>query len=228
MNSIIIRLADLNIQIKYKYDFFKEMCKDYVFDTKDIDFCVEAKSSDLEKYSKQANEEYGEFLAIYESIASKLADYNRVLIHGAAISYNNKAYLFLGPSGIGKSTHIKLWKDNIDGVTIINGDKPIIDTNGYIYGTPWAGKENWNSNIKCKINGVVLLHQAKTNSIKKINKSEHLDELLNQIYRNNNFEKSVSIFDKAIDNDPIYDLSCNIDIEAARICFETVTKDNRL
>lgn len=225
MKSIIVRIADINIKINYQYGLVKDMCKDYIFDDENIDLICEANKADFEKYRKESNDEYGEFLAIHESIARKLADYNRTLIHGAAIAYNNLAYLFLAPSGVGKSTHIKIWKDNITGISIINGDKPIIDENGYIYGTPWAGKEKWNSNIKCKLAGVVLLHRGLDNSIIRINKNEYLNELLSQIYRNNNFDRSISIFDKAINNIPLYYLSCNTNVDAAKVCFDTIVNN---
>lgn len=43
------------------------------------------------------------------------------------LEIDGKAYMFSAPSGTGKSTHAKLWRDCFgDRVTMINDDKPLI------------------------------------------------------------------------------------------------------
>ena len=91
-------------------------------------------------------ESEAEILCIYRAIAEKLPLYNRFVMHGAAISFEDKAYIFTAASGTGKSTHIRLWRKAFGNpVGIVNGDKPVIeikdDGTSLVYGTPWAGKE---------------------------------------------------------------------------------------
>lgn len=223
MKKIVIRIAELNIEIYCKYDFTFNLCKNYIIDSEDVDFVVKPTDDDINKYSLESSIETGEFIAIYEIIASQLYKYNRVLLHGAAIEYEGLGYLFLAPSGVGKSTHIKLWKDNFEGVTVINGDKPIIDDDGYIYGTPWSGKEGWNTNTSVKLSGIVILYRDSYNHIEETTYSDNLANVLNQVYKDDNFDISISIIDKAFKNIPIYKLGCTKDKEAAQICLKTIT-----
>lgn len=45
-------------------------------------------------------------------------------IHASAVVSDGKAYLFLGKSGTGKSTHARLWLKNIPGSHLLNDDNP--------------------------------------------------------------------------------------------------------
>lgn len=49
-----------------------------------------------------------------------------VALHGSCIVYKGKAVLFLGESGTGKSTHTRLWRENIAGSKLLNDDSPIV------------------------------------------------------------------------------------------------------
>lgn len=225
MNKFIIKLAKLNIEINCRYDYTFNMCKDYLVKENNIDIIATCNEEDIDKYSEESSKEVGEFIALYESIAKNLTKFNRVLIHGAAIEYNELAYLFLADSGVGKSTHIKLWKDNIAGVTIINGDKPIIDENGYIYGTPWSGKEKWNTNKACKLGGIILLNRDSYNHIEETTYSDNLSDILNRIFKDSHFAESMTIIDNAFKDIPIYKLGCTVDPDAAKVCFDKVIKN---
>ena len=51
---------------------------------------------------------------------------NRIIhLHSSYIIYHDKAILFTGPSGIGKTTQAELWRD-YQGAEIINGDVTLI------------------------------------------------------------------------------------------------------
>ena len=70
---------------------------------------------------------------------------NTLAIHSSVIEYNNLAYMFLGESGTGKSTHTRLWRECVEGAKLLNDDSPIIrviDGITYVYGSPWSGKSN--------------------------------------------------------------------------------------
>lgn len=98
-----------------------------------------------------------------------------VLYYRACILYKDNAYLFIAPSGTGKTTHINLWKKHINDLVIINGDKPIIrliNNEPIIYGTPWMGKERYGCNSKAKLKAVVILHQGQVDKIDKVDKKD--------------------------------------------------------
>lgn len=50
------------------------------------------------------------------------------MFHGAAVKKaTGQVYLFAGRSGVGKSTHVNLWKKYLgEEIEILNGDKPFL------------------------------------------------------------------------------------------------------
>ena len=84
--------------------------------------------------------------------------------------------MFLGPSGTGKSTHAGLWLKYIGGTELANDDNPVVriddDGNGEtvarVYGSPWSGKTPCYRNVSYPLGGVVLLHQAPYNKIRRL------------------------------------------------------------
>lgn len=89
-----------------------------------------------------------------------------VSIHAAAVHQGGLAYLFMGKSGTGKSTHASLWMRHIPGTGLLNDDNPtvrIIYGKAYAYGTPWSGKTACYKNLSFPIGGMVRLNQAPEN-----------------------------------------------------------------
>lgn len=67
-----------------------------------------------------------------------------VLVHASAVVVAGRGCAFIGPSGIGKSTHSRLWLQHIPGAWLLNDDQPVLrmmpDGSAWIYGSPWSGK----------------------------------------------------------------------------------------
>lgn len=99
------------------------------------------------------------------------APYRTLLMHSSVIENGGKAYMFLGASGQGKSTHSDLWVKHIDGSTLINDDNPVLriadDGTPYIYGSPWSGKRPIYRNVHYPIAGMAAIEQEKENRIHK-------------------------------------------------------------
>lgn len=94
--------------------------------------------------------------------------YNTVLIHSSCIKYNNCGVAFLGHSGVGKSTHSRLWLENIEGASLLNDDQPAVrlkDGVPYLYGTPWSGKTHCYKRDKVRLVSLFLMEQAAENEI---------------------------------------------------------------
>ena len=93
---------------------------------------------------------------------------NRIAIHSSTIEYKAKAVLCLGESGTGKSTHTRLWRENIEGASLLNDDSPIIEVAGdkiYAHGSPWSGKTPCYKDRKVELIGAIRLAQAPYNKI---------------------------------------------------------------
>ena len=93
--------------------------------------------------------------------------HSTLLVHSSVVIKEGIGYAFLGKSGTGKSTHSRLWLQNIEGTELLNDDNPAvrIDDDGeiYIYGTPWSGKTHCYKNKKAKLRAAVMLKQAPHN-----------------------------------------------------------------
>lgn len=89
-----------------------------------------------------------------------------VSIHASSVALDGKAYIFMGRSGTGKSTHAALWQRCFHGCELLNDDNPTLRMeNGVImvYGTPWSGKTPCYRNTSYPLAGAVRLRQSKEN-----------------------------------------------------------------
>ena len=89
-----------------------------------------------------------------------------VSIHASVVHLDGKAYLFMGKSGTGKSTHSALWQETFEGCELLNDDNPTLrltDKGVMAYGTPWSGKTPCYKNSCFPLAGMVRLRQAQQN-----------------------------------------------------------------
>ena len=177
MPDLSIRLADFDILIHARYEYVVHQCKDYLLPTpltvSTADLTVAVSDRELaeekEKNPPHVREDYMESICIYRAICRSIPPLGGMLLHGAVISDGTNGYAFTADSGVGKTTHVMLWQKAFgDEISIINGDKPIIrkrDGKWYAYGTPWCGKEGWNSNTSVPLAGLCFLRRGETNTI---------------------------------------------------------------
>lgn len=230
-----VKIAELNIDIEYKYDIIANLCRDYYADFSVPDIKVAYSESGCKQEEKISGHKGApaEFANIYRQIAEKLPGFSCAVMHGAVVSYRQNGYMFIAKSGTGKTTHINLWKQYFDGVEIINGDKPILrikDNSVYAYGTPWAGKEMLQLNTFAPLKGICLIKRAEKNSIKKLNSSEALTAIIKQIYMPENakmLDLTIKMIGDIIRLVPVFELSCNISREAAECSFNEMTDMSR-
>ena len=232
--KFIVGLADEYIEINSVYDELKNFFKDYLVNDVTPDFSVSLSKEDIlaeqeATCENQFSPAYLETLALLRKLAEILPSHNRILMHGASISYNEHAYLFTAPSGTGKSTHIRLWKKYLgDDVKIVNGDKPFIslENEPMIYGSPWAGKENWHRNCKKPLKGICFVQRGTTNSIRRIEASDCLSLLFKQVYLPADTLAAgltLELVDMLIKKVPLYVLTCDMSEDAVRCSFEALT-----
>jgi len=232
--AFTVKLAKHNIQICGQGPSLQTFFKDYIVSNEQIDFSISCSEQEILSEQSACTEnfsyEYIETLVILRKIAEILPLKNGFLFHGASISYQGKAYLFAAPSGTGKSTHIRLWRNYIGkDVGIINGDKPFITFNEpqpLVHGSPWAGKEKWQKNCSAPLNGICFIRQGTSNTIRKTSILESLPLLLNQIYMPQNEEsaqQTLFLIDLLIKKVPLYLLECDMSEEAVRCSFEQLT-----
>ena len=148
--------------------------------------------------------------------------YDAFLMHCAVIGYEGRGYAFSAPSGTGKTTHIRLWQQvfGADKVQIVNGDKPILRRFGdtfYAYGTPWCGKEGYNTNTRVPLAGLCFVERWTENSIRRMTVEEAVPHLFTQIMVGDSPDlgRQMELADALLTDVPCYLLRCNMDPAAA-------------
>ena len=166
--------------------------------------------------------------------STALFDYHGFIIHASAVMYKGYAYLFSGSSGIGKSTHAKLWIRMLgeENCVIINDDKPAIRKIGnlwYTFGTQWSVKDAIQCNTEAKLAGICFLKQSNRNKIRRIQGTEACFMVLNHSqHRFRDFDKSakkLDLVDEIIRDIPLYELENLPELDAAKLSFDTMTSN---
>ena len=172
---------------------------------------------------------YLETLAVYRHIAERMPAWDTLLIHGSALALDGAAYLFAAPSGTGKSTPARLWREYLgDRVTMVNDDKPLVRIRGggaVIFGTPWNGKHRLGENIAVPLRAVCFIERAQENRIRPVTAAAAYPELLRQVYRPADaamMAGTLRLLDALCAAASFWRLECNMDIEAARIACEAM------
>lgn len=158
-----------------------------------------------------------------------------VALHSSVIIYNNRAILFLGESGTGKSTHTKLWLEHIPGSRLLNDDSPVVriefdGTNQlvpFVYGSPWSGKGRCHLNERYPVAAFVRLQQHPVNKITKLSKLEAFGALYPSFppafLKDDYFEGQIcGIISNIIMTTPVYRLQCLPESTAAELVEITV------
>lgn len=232
-NKFWAKIAGLPFLIAYCEEEARERYADYEILESDNAISISVTEEKLELTVKEHPEftrGYNEGACIYQAIGEQLPLYNRLLMHGAAITYEQDGYLFTASSGTGKTTHIYLWKKYLgEKVDIVNGDKPIIhieDEQVTVCGTPWGGKENWQKNRMVPLKGICFLRQAKKNQITQVEPGELVGAIMQQVYLPNDemaAAQTLYLLDKLMRMVPIYVLQCDMSEEAVKCSFEKMT-----
>ena len=159
--------------------------------------------------------------------------YNTVAIHSSCIVYHDKAVLFLGESGTGKSTHTRLWREHIADSFLLNDDSPIIrieDGKVWAYGSPWSGKTPCYKAERHELKSCVRLSQAPYNQIKKLSVLQAYGAIHPSCppefaYDDILYDCIGEFINKLLSAVPFYHLSCLPDKEAALLSCNTIFAD---
>ena len=201
-------VASLNIEIDCLYGSHYNQFTQYmkVFPTPDIVISISQREIDRERLNHNDLEspeievecervavsyDYGclEPFVSLRKLADKVIPFDIFLMHGAVIKKDDYAYMLTAQSGIGKTTRVQLWKECYPDSIVVNGDKPLIkitDTQAIACGTPWCGKEGWNTNTMVPLRAIFLLERAEEggeSSIEEVSLGKAFPFLLQQTYR---------------------------------------------
>ena len=234
-----IKIADLKIRIRNRYNYVFDLCQNYLIDEcDDVDMDVSVSEEQIEKEVAEAeinvSRAYAEGVCVYRNICNELPlKFESYLFHCALIEYEGRGYAFAAKSGTGKSTHISLWKKVFgDEVRIINGDKPIIRYVGgefIAYGTPWCGKEGLEENASVPLKAICFIERSADNSISALPANEAVMKVFHQILPPKDTKAVDALFpllDATLRTVPCYLLKCNMDNEAAIVAYNGMNNKN--
>ena len=154
-----------------------------------------------------------------------------LVLHAVVVSCEGNGYIFLGPSGAGKSTHAQLWLKHFEGTELVNDDHPVV-RNGVVYGSPWSPITPCYRNVSYPISGFVRLSPTPYNKIHRISCVEAYLTLYCRDFvsfwgypiAEDIAEGMHQTKDRLAQTIPMWHLECLPDEEAARLCYETITR----
>lgn len=231
------KIADLTVGISCTHDLTRSMCEGYLTEEAPM-FCIEASEEHQEKlrkyflgFSQVFSDDYIESLTLYDSFCGKILAYDAAAFHAALISFDGEGIAFSAPSGTGKTTHIKLWKQVYgDRVKIINGDKPVFTYRNremLASGMPWCGKEGWNLNETVALRAVCFIDRAEKNSIELMSDNgQKMHRLFGQLMMPDDegaqMIQYLDFANKLINTVPFYLLRCNMSLDAVSTAHDGI------
>ncbi len=168
--------------------------------------------------------------AMWLGLGLMVAPYNTVAVHSSCIVYRDKAVLFLGESGTGKSTHTRLWRENIEGSFLLNDDSPFLrveEGKVWAYGSPWSGKTPCYKQERYELVACVRLSQAPYNRITKLPILQAYGAIHPSCppayaYDEALYDHISNFINNLLSSVPFYHLACLPDKDAALLSFSTV------
>lgn len=161
-----------------------------------------------------------------------MAPLGGIAIHSSVIVKEDGAVLCLGESGTGKSTHTRLWRENIEGARLLNDDSPIIrviDGKSIAYGSPWSGKTHCYVNKCVPIRALMRLSQAPHNKIYRLPALSAIGAILPSCppafaYDSRLQDAVCDTVSDVISCTPVYHLECLPNAAAAELSYSTIFK----
>ena len=215
-------------------------CEEYQWhEDQHPDIAIDAKEYDPTRYPAFWNQESVAYMESARFFYRQLLDHDGFYLHSSAIALDGKAYLFSGPSGMGKSTHTRLWQQIFGSAAqVFNDDKPALrclDGVWYAYGTPWCGKDHINVNRKVPLAGICFLEQSSENVIRRLPQAEAAMRIISQTIRYFANEERLDLMlnhvQRLVKTIPVYELKNRPEPAAAMLSFETMlagAKENGL
>lgn len=153
----------------------------------------------------------------------------RLLLHSSVVAHNFKSVLFLGASGTGKSTHSRIWLENVPGAELVNDDNPVVRLSGnalYVYGTPWSGKTPCYRNVKSPVRAIVRLTQASKNEVRGLSGIDAYASFIGSVscakWDRGAMDKVTSLCSDIVAASRFFALKCRPDVEAVELCRQAV------
>lgn len=146
-----------------------------------------------------------------------------MIFHGVLMEHQNQGIIISAPSGTGKTTHARLWRD-LKRALIINGDKSTckkVDGVWTGYGLPWSGTSGEQINRNVPIKALVVLERGEYNEAQRIGGLEAFGAVLPHVqcptWDKELADKAMELLDDFLNDIPIIRLRCRPDAESVEV-----------
>ena len=227
-------------EIKYSflipntYRLFGQYIKESGSDSYDIRLTREYMEECRWLVTEDVTDDWLEFFSLMLASANHLLSVNRTMFHGASFLWKNKAWILTAPSGTGKTTQLRNWRDLLKrDMKIINGDKPVIvcsdDGKVWAASSPWRGKERLGRPDLCaELGGIILLEQGDHNEMIRMNMQEAVRPLFVEFISIPDTKEQIlkqgQILDRILDHAPVWKLVNKGDMESTVLAQTTITE----
>ncbi|MFI3303742.1 MAG: hypothetical protein SNF68_03965 [Rikenellaceae bacterium] len=157
---------------------------------------------------------------------------NTLLFHSSCVLVGGRAYLFLGKSGTGKSTHSRMWREYFkESAELLNDDHPVVrvhpDGSVIAYGSPWSGQTACYKNLSAPVGAIVRIKRSPENRAKRLSTIQSYASLTASCssirWSRELCDSKDATLRKIIEHIDCYEMECLPNIDAAKVCAEAVT-----
>ena len=157
--------------------------------------------------------------------------YHRALVfHASYIAHQGQGILFTAPSRTGKSTQASLW-ETCRGAQILNGDKAAVklEAKPVVYSMPFSGTSGICENVTLPLQCIVVLSQAKENTVRRLGIQEALSMLSPNVFSDRliaeEWSKTLLLLVDLVASVPVYSLACTPDVRAVEELEAALAQD---
>ena len=247
MIEFTMEAAGVPVSVRARFESTKTYCQSYITPEKGA-FFVEITPDDLAWEREKAAKEDAleglsvrdladaqlEITALLRKITEELFSREVLLFHGSVIAVDGAGYLFTAKSGTGKSTHTRLWRELLGSrAVMINDDKPFLQITQeevLVHGSAWMGKHGLGTKMAVPLKAICVLERGEENAIGRIPAKEAVFMLLQQSSRPQNgakLPKYLELIDKIAASVTFYRMQCNMELEAAKMAYETMSQQGK-
>ena len=163
---------------------------------------------------------YLPFVCLGYLMPSVMLKHDAITFHGVLMEHEGRGIIISAPSGTGKTTHARLWRDHKRAL-ILNGDRATCckeDVRWIGFSLPWSGTSGECINRDVPLTAFVVLEQSLENSVERLTGLEAfgavMPNLLYPTWDRELTEKALDFVDDFLEKVPVFRLCCRPDAEA--------------
>ena len=166
---------------------------------------------------------YLPFELLEQLMPSVMLKHDSVTFHGVLMEHEGRGIILSAPSGVGKTTHARLWRD-CKRALILNGDRATccVENGKWVgFSLPWSGTSGECINRDVPLTAFVALEQAKENCVEQLYGLDAfgavIPNLICPAWDRALTEKALDYINDFIEQIPVFRLRCRPDVESVEV-----------